>query len=141
MPVERTKLTIKYVKEIEQVGDKNLPRLTFQANDGKGDRWYYTFKQKVFDLIKVDAVVDCDVEHLIKDGVTAYRVIQAYKDGQPVVGAAKKRSYGKSTEELDQMARTMSLSYAKDLAIAGLINKDEIKTYAGDFYNWVKGKG
>jgi len=59
-----------------------------------------------------------------------------------------KRSYGKSQEELSQSARTMALSYAKDLAVAminnvpsGSVKKimvEEILETADRFVKWIK---
>jgi len=49
-----------------------------------------------------------------------------------------KRSYGKSQEELNQSARTMSLSYAKDLAVAGKVTVEQILGQADKFLEWIK---
>ena len=48
------------------------------------------------------------------------------------------RKFGKSQEELNQSARTMSLSYAKDLAVAGKIEVKSILPIAEEFHKWVK---
>jgi len=137
--IERKTLQIQQVKEIELIPPKNLPKLAFMANDGQKDMWYHTFKQKAFKLIKPGLSIDCDVEQIIQKGVTNYRIVQVYENNQPIIGKGTgTKRYGKSPEELDQSARTMALSYAKDLAVASKIELSEITTYADNFYHWVK---
>jgi hypothetical protein len=48
------------------------------------------------------------------------------------------RKYGKSPEELEQSARTMALSYSKDLAVAGKIPVEDILSQADRFLEWIK---
>ena len=137
--IERKTLQIQQVKEIELIPPKNLPKLAFMANDGQKDMWYHTFKQKAFKLIKPGLSIDCDIEQLIQRGVTSYRIVQVYENNQPIIGkGAGAKRYGRTPEELDQSARTMALSYAKDLAVAGKITLTEITDYADRFYKWVK---
>jgi len=135
---ERKQLKILKVKGVEKVGSKTLPKLTFGASDGEKDLWYHTFKQSIFDLILEGATIDCDVDTLIQNGVTVHRVVQVYVNNEPIVGKKDIKRYGKSADELSQMARTMSLSYAKDLAINKLIDKEDIITWAETFQKWVK---
>jgi hypothetical protein len=47
------------------------------------------------------------------------------------------RKFGKSQEELDQSAKTMALSYSKDLAVAGKITVEQIIEYADKFLQWI----
>lgn len=49
-----------------------------------------------------------------------------------------KKTYGKSQEELNQSARTMALSYSKDLAVAGKIEVTKILEQADKFLDWIK---
>jgi hypothetical protein len=49
-----------------------------------------------------------------------------------------KRTYGKSQEELNQSARTMALSYSKDLSVAGKITVEQILDQADKFLEWIK---
>lgn len=55
-----------------------------------------------------------------------------------LAGQAAPRKFGKSPEELDQSARTMSLSYAKDLAVAGKLTVEQILPQADKFLEWIK---
>ncbi len=48
------------------------------------------------------------------------------------------RKFGKSQEELDQSARTMALSYSKDLAVAGKMPVEQILEMADKFLEWIK---
>lgn len=48
------------------------------------------------------------------------------------------RRFGKSQEELSQSARTMALSYSKDVAVAGLISVEQILSQADKFLEWIK---
>jgi len=45
---------------------------------------------------------------------------------------------GKSPEELDLSRRSYALSYAKDLAVAGIIAVKDIPRQATEFSNWLK---
>jgi hypothetical protein len=138
MPSQRTTINVKEVKGIEKVGQYN--KLVFTATDPQNQvQSYHIFKQSLFKLIQAGKTLDAEVETVMRDGVSIPRVVQLYQNNQPVVGA-KKEYRGKSPEELDQTARTMSLSYAKDLVVAGLVAKDELLSYATKLYDWVKGK-
>lgn len=137
---ERKNLTIIEVEEIKKVGDKQIPKLSFLASDGETDHRYFTFRPTLFEAIKVGQIINADIETEQKGEYTNRKVVQIYLDGQAIGG--KKDGYqGKSPEELDQTARTMSLSYAKDLAVADKIKVVEIINQADVFYNWVKKNG
>jgi len=142
---ERKSLTITQVEEIKKVGDKQIPKLSFKAKDGDGEYSYFTFKSSLFEQIKAGQTINADVETSTReyDGntYTDRRVVQIYLDGQPI--AAKKGDFyrGKSPEELNQTAKSMALSYAKDLAVAKLISLEEITKWADTFYVWVKKNG
>ena len=140
---ERKTLSITQVEEIKKVGDKQIPKLSFRAKDGDKELTYFTFKSSLFDLIKEGQTINADVETSTREWedqtYTDRRIVQIYVDGQPV--NVKTGYRGKSPEELDQTARTMSLSYAKDLAVANLISLEEIIKWADSFYDWVKKNG
>jgi hypothetical protein len=139
---ERKNLTITQVNEVQKVGDKQIPKLSFKAKDGDKELTFFTFKTSLFDLIKQGQAINADVETSSRewDGqtYTDRKVVQVYVDGQPVSGKPQQGYRGRSPEELDQTARTMSLSYAKDLAVAGKIEVWDIINQAELFYNWVK---
>jgi len=143
---ERRNLTITQVEEIKKVGDKQIPKLSFRAREGDNElaAIYFTFKSSLFELIKEGQTISADVEISTRkwedQTYTDRRIVQIYLDGQPVAG--KKDFYrGKSPEELDQTAKSMALSYAKDLAVAKLISLEEITKWADTFYTWVKKNG
>jgi len=139
---ERKNLTITHVEEIKKVGEKQIPKLPFKAKDGDTELVYFTFRSSLFDAIKVGQTINADVETSTRvwDGqtYTDRRVVQVYIDGQPIGGKGQQGYRGRSPEELEQTARTMSLSYAKDLAVADKIPVGEITKQADVFYAWVK---
>ena len=138
---ERKNLTIIQVKPIEKVGDKQYPKLFFKASDGEGEHWYATFRPNLFELIKEGQTISADVETEVKGEYTNRKVVQIYVDGQPVAVKRGEGYRGKSPEELEQSAKLMVLSYAKDLAVADKIVVVEIINQADVFYNWVKKSG
>jgi len=140
---ERKTLTITEVNEIQKVGDKQIPKLSFKARGNEAEEAisYFTFKSSLFDYIKTGQTITADVETEQRGEYTNRRIVQVYKDGQPVVSKGQGRSYGKSPEELEQQARLMILAYAKDLAVADKISLDDITGCADTFYAWVKGNG
>lgn len=135
---ERKSLTIIQVKEVEKVGDKQIPKLSFKAKDGEQEHWYFTFKSSLFELIKGGQTINADVETEIKGEYTNRKIVQIYVDGQPIGGKGQQGYRGKSPEELELSARSYALSYAKDLAVADKIPVVEIINQAEIFYNWVK---
>jgi len=135
---ERKNLTIIQVKEIQKVGDKQLPKLSFTAKDGDKELSYFTFRPTLFDLIKEGQTISADVETEVKGEYTNRKVVQIYVDGQPVAVKRGEGYRGKSPEELEQSAKLMVLAYAKDLAVADKIKVVEIINQADVFYNWVK---
>jgi hypothetical protein len=143
--MERKNLTITQVEEVKKVGNKQIPKLSFKAKDGESELSYFTFRNSLFEAIKVGQSINADVETSTREWegqtYTDRRVVQIYVDGQPIGG--KKEGYrGKSPEELEQTARTMCLSYAKDLVVAQVIPLEVVLLQADSFYAWVKnGKG
>ena len=139
---ERKTLSITQVNEIQKVGDKQIPKLSFKANDGDKELTYFTFKSSLFEFIKEGQAISADVETSSRewDGqiYTDRRIVQLYVDGQPIVGKRGDGYRGKSPEELEQQARLMILAYAKDLAVAQIIPLERITTQADIFYKWVK---
>lgn len=138
---ERKNLTIIQVKEIEKIGDRQIPKLSFRASDGDGEHWYQTFKSSLFELIKEGQTINADVETQERGEYTNRRIVQVYVDGQPVVSKGAGFSRGKSPEELELSAKSYALSYAKDLVIAKVIPFDDITIAAKNFYAWMKGNG
>lgn len=142
---ERKKLAISQVKEIEKVGQRQIPKLKFRAADGEGkESWYETFKSTLFDLIKPGQTIEADVDTSTHeyDGqqYTDRRVVQMYVNGQPVSGKMGSQGgyRGKSPEELELSARAYALAYAKDLAMSGMMPLSEITHKADEFYAWLK---
>ena len=142
---ERKNLTITQVKEIQKVGDKQIPKLSFTAKDGDKELSYFTFKTSFFELIKEGQTINADVETSTReyDGntYTDRRIVQIYVDGQPISGKGGGLYRGKSPEELELSAKSYALSYAKDLAVAQVIPLDKITDQADTFYKWLKGNG
>lgn len=58
---------------------------------------------------------------------------------QPPPPPTEKTSKGELTSD-DIRIRSMSISYSKDLAVAGKIEIKDIKIYADKFLNWILGK-
>jgi len=136
---ERKNLTITQVNEIQKVGDKQVPKLSFRAREGDSElaAIYFTFKTSLFELIKEGQTINADIETEIRGDYTNRKVVQIYIDGQPV--SSKGTQYrGKSPEELEQQARLMILAYAKDLAVADKIPLEDIPKTADWFYTWLK---
>jgi hypothetical protein len=134
---ERKTLTITQVEEVKKVGDKQIPKLSFTVEGQEEKHSYFTFRTSLFDAIKKGQTITADIETEIRGEYTNHKVIQIYTDGQPV--AVKRGGYqGKSPEELEQQARVMVLSYAKDLAVADKIAVEAITTKADEFITWLK---
>lgn len=138
---ERKNLTITQVNEIQKVGNKQIPKLSFRAreNDNELAGMYFTFKSSLFELIKEGQTITADVETSTREWegntYTDRKITQVYVDGQPVSGKSQYR--GKSPEELEQQARLMILAYAKDLAVADKIPLNDITKTADWFYTWL----
>ena len=97
----RTKLTISEVKDIQKVGQKQIPKLSFKANN----EWYFTFSTRLFEFIKQGQTIDCDVRVREREWegntYTDRQVIQIYDErGQGVVGGGKSGYGGKSPEQI-----------------------------------------
>jgi hypothetical protein len=75
---------------------------------------------------------------LASKGDRQYYVIPQEKPKPAWVKESTPRKFGKSKEELEQSARTMCLSYAKDLAVAGKIPVENILSQADKFLEWIK---
>lgn len=142
---ERKTLTITQVNEI-RTGDRKDGKgqwksLSFKAKDGDKELLYSTFKTGLFEFIKEGQTINADIETDQRGEYTNRSVVQIYVDGQPVGGKGQQGYRGKSPEELEQQARVMVLSYAKDMAVAQVIPLEEITKWADVFYVWVKGNG
>ena len=140
---ERKNLTIIELKEIEKVGDKQIPKLSFKATDGDGEHWYHTFRTSLFEAIIKGQTINADIETSTREyGDNKYtdrRITQIYLDGQPLGGKKQQPYYrGKSPEELTLSARSYALAYAKDLAVAQVISLKEVLVVADDFVEWLK---
>ena len=137
---ERKTLTITQANEIQKVGEKQIPKLSFKAKDGDKELTYFTFKSSLFELIKEGQTINAEVETEQRGEYTNRKVVQVYVDGQPL-GGQKSQYRGKSPEELEQTAKLMILAYAKDLVVAQVIPLDGIIKQADTFYSWLKGNG
>jgi hypothetical protein len=91
---ERKKLSILSVGTVVKVGERQVEKLTFKANDGTSDMTFCTFHSSLFPLIKVGAALDCEIETKTRehDGTTYTdrNVNQIYVNGQAV---AQKKGY------------------------------------------------
>lgn len=76
----------------------------------------------------------------VGDDIPQEKLKLASKGGRQYYIWAKEtpKRYGKSQEELDQSARTMALSYSKDLAVSGKIEVERILEQANKFVDWIK---
>ncbi|KKK82539.1 hypothetical protein LCGC14_2802380 [marine sediment metagenome] len=69
------------------------------------------------DAIVVGEVLDADYETIVKGEYTNYKVVQVYKDGQPVFSKGTgfkggRGGYGKSPEEREEISRAVALKAA-----------------------------
>ena len=140
----REKLTILEVKEPQKVGDKGAQMVKFRARgaDGK-ELWYTTFRQSLFDSIKVGIELEVDVETETRthNGTeyTDRRVSQLYVDGQPVAvkGAGGRPPFGfngrKSPEEIASIEQQVAAKLVAELWIADKLEQDskEVKALRG----------
>jgi len=130
----REKLTITGVLEPRTIGDKNIPLQEFYA-DGKK---YSVFSKSLFPYIKLNTEIDAEVETKEGESWTNRKVIDIFVNGQSVKAQGQGGGYrGKSPEELELSRRSFALSYAKDLAVAGIIPVKDIPSQATEFYNWL----
>lgn len=139
---KRMKLEILEVKERQSVGEKGAIKLTFKAKGDDGEHWYYTFRSSLFETIEGGQgktfEVDIEVKETEQWG-TQRDIKQIYVEGQPV-GGKKQGGWqprGKSPEELELSRRSFALSYAKDLAVAKLIEVNDVLTTAEVYYRWL----
>jgi len=106
---------------------------TYPAKDGS-TRWKITLEGDDKPLIlgwqpnfKVGDEIPDDKLKLTSKGDRQYYIWK--KEGQ--------RSSRHSTEDTPERAKSVCLSYAKDLCVAGKIELDDILTQATKFYNWI----
>lgn len=141
----RIKLIVTEVKEVQKVGEKQIPKLNFKAKDPEGkEHQYFSFRTSLFELIKSNAELDAEVDITTReyDGTTYTdrKITQIYVDGQPVGG--QKKPWGKSPEmilvELDARAKNTSLMSACELAKVDKIDIKTITKTAQEFYEWLK---
>lgn len=131
----REKLTITGVPDQRTVGDKNIPLQEFYV----GEKTYSVFSKALFPYIKRNAEIDVEVETKEGDGWTNFKVVDLFIDGKSVKGEKQwgGGNRGKSQEELDLNRRSYALSYAKDLAVAGIIAVKDIPSQATEFSDWL----
>jgi len=105
---ERIKLIITEVGEVQKVGDKQLPKLSFKAKNSEGKELsYFTFNQKLFPSIVKDTTIEADIEATPwqsgdNSGINR-KVVQIYVNGQAIVeskGQGGGKQWGKSPEQL-----------------------------------------
>lgn len=140
---KRMKLEIIEVKERQPIGDRGAVKLSFKAKIEDKELWFFTFSTRLFETIEAGKGQTLEVDVVIStreyDGNTYIdrKVTQIYKDGQPIAVSSGGRQYGKSPEELQLSRRSFALSYAKDLAVAKLIEVKDILTKAENYYRWM----
>ncbi len=112
--------------------------LKFKAKDGDTEHSYTTIKAELFDLIKPDAILDCEVKTEVRDEWTNRSVLQIYKDGQPVAGEKKQWRGGGGDYSPEQRASIESQVAAKivaELWIAKAI--DEVNPLVVTLKDWL----
>lgn len=141
---KRMKLEILEVKERQPVGEKGAVKLNFKTKVDDKELWFFTFSTRLFEVIEAGKGQTLDADVVIStreyDGniYTDRKVTQIYKDGQPIaVSSGGGRQYGKSPEELELSRRSYALSYAKDLAVAGKIEVNDVLTMAEVYCRWL----
>lgn len=137
MMAERRKLTITDIPEQRTIGDKNIPLQEFYA----GGKKYSVFSKTLFPYIKLNSEIDAEVEVTTTESqgntYTNLKVTDIFVNGQSVKGQGGGYR-GKSPEELELSRRSYALSYAKDLAVAGKIEVNDIPGKATEFSDWLK---
>ena len=108
--------------ELMPFGDQ-IHKVGFSGVENETTKSYHAFRfqdnSEVVDAIVVGEVLDADYETIVKGEYTNYKVVQVYKDGQPVFakgGGFKggRGGYGKSPEEREEISRAVSLKAAVD---------------------------
>ena len=106
--------------ELMPFGDE-IHKVGFSGVENETTKSYHAFRFKdnseVVDAIVVGEVLDADYETIVKGEYTNYKVVQVYRDGQPVFaksGGFKggRGGYGKSPEEREEIARAVALKVA-----------------------------
>lgn len=125
--IERLKLTVAQVKDVQRVGEKQKEKLTFLAHgeDGK-EKSYSTMRTSLFDAIRNNKDFEADVEETEREsGGTIYtnrNVSEVYVDGK-AMGAAKGQGSrqwgGKSPEEIASIEAQVAAKLAMEGWIAG----------------------
>jgi len=105
---KRLTLAVTEVAEPKDVGkDKPLMKLVFKATgeDGDKEHEYFAFSTRLFDYIKKDTTIECDVNISKREWgdniFTDRKVTQIYTDGQPVGG---RRSGGYREDSPEKIA-------------------------------------
>lgn len=117
--------------ELMPFGDQ-VNKVTFTGVENGVIRSYHAFRFKdnseVVDAIVVGEVLDADYDTIVKGEYTNYKIVQAYKDGQPVFakGGGRKGGYGKSPEEQEAIARAVAFKGSIDLAVAGKVDPGDM---------------
>ncbi len=106
--------------ELMPFGDQ-IYKVGFSGIESETTKSYHAFRFKdnseVVDAIVVGEVLDADYETIVKGEFTNYKIVQIYKDGQPVFakgGGFKggRGGYGKSPEEREEISRAVALKAA-----------------------------
>ncbi len=134
--VKKDKLTLSIteVSEPKEVGQKGAKKLAFKAKTADGKELsYFTFTTKFFPIIQAKGELDGDVETSQReyDGntYTDRKLVEVYKDGQPVGGEKKgwqPRGGKDSPEKRASIEAQKAVEIGANLWIAGKIKDDDM---------------
>ncbi len=136
---ERLSLTVTEVKEIEKVGKDQIPKLSFKAKDKDGkEAWYFTFKRNSFTELKPDTPLDGDFEFSEDEYGIKRKLIQLYKDGQPVGGERRAwTAQSDSPEKRRSIERQTSLQIAVQMTEPSDNDVPALLKRAEQIYDWL----
>ncbi len=138
--IEKKKLLITAVSPLSKVGDKQIDKLSFRAEDELGrEHPYFTFSGKLFETIQkgIGQTIEFDVETTSNGEYINRKVTQAYTGGQPI--AVKKGFSGRtSPEERASIETQVAVKLAVELRIADIIT-DKHPAYVAAM-EWIKSK-
>lgn len=145
--MDRIKLVITEVKEPRPVGQTEV--LEFFAHVGTDTKTlrYGVWSKSLYEYIKKDAVIDCDMDTKISDKndpdgnpYVSRKITQIYIDGKPV-GLKQQGRFGKSSEQImietKGRAKNTALMQACEILKTDKIKLNEILTWADKFYSWL----
>ena len=123
----RMKLTILEVKPRQVTNaEKGTTKLTFKANNGDGEHWFYTFQKSLFEIIEggKDKTFEADVITTESEQWGTQRDVKLlYIDGQPVGSKGRGGSWGgKSPQEVASIESQVAAKLIVELRIAGVID-------------------